>query len=766
MVIFNKEDCKMKIKKTAAAVLALLMLLGCFTGCGKEKEEASELAVTPSIISDATGRYVEKSIPLPEAKYAVDMVKLSDGRLRVALQGENGSILLCTSGPDRASWVETISLPSEILNSGSVESVSLSPDGTVFCDTVETLANGTYQPHLWVMDPSGQWRELPVTYPDVDPEMGFFIAYCDFTEDGRLIAQFYVTELREIDLTTGQVGKNLNELEATLFRTGCAGQSAYMMSMETASFHQNGETKPLPDVLKAQIEGALKEDFGNTPKITFWENPDGYLFFTTYAGLYSYIPGGSVTEEVVGGTRTSLGDPTCNPVALTGMEDGSFYLLCNLNGEPTLCHFTYDEEAPLTADTQLTIYSLYPDDDLTQMIVQFQKANPDITVEHEVGLSGDSGITEADAARTLNTEILAGNGPDLICLDGFNLESYLEKGVLADVSHILAQGDPLLRNITDCYGEDGKICAVPTTFTFPAIYGKEEYVSQIHDLDSLVAVAKQARAEYPAEKRVVNGMYPDVMVDYFYDSCSAAWMNPDGTLDAEKLTHFYAAVTELYALDEVFRQANEEWMTMVREEYVNGENQILSGQYTGIIGAHSIISDISYLSFGTLDGMYCYAHVLAGEAEYLGDGYITSPLDGQASNVFLPRRIMGILTTAQHPQAAEQFLSFMLSDEVQAKDLTTGFPVNKVTFDREMSEERVIDSWIGNGSIGYQAQWPNAAQREELRGWVSNLTTPANTNRTIRYMVMEPLWDCCNGILTPEEAAQAALQSLNLYLSE
>ena len=127
---------------------------------------------------------------------------------------------------------------------------------------------------------------------------------------------------------------------------------------------------------------------------------------------------------------------------------------------------------------------------------------------------------------------------------------------------------------------------------------------------------------------------------------------------------------------------------------------------------------------------------------------------------------MGILKDAAHPQAAEKFLSFMLSDGIQAKCLSNGFPVNKVTFEREMSEERVIDSWIGSGSYAYQAQWPDAARREELRIWVENLSTPANTNRTIRYMVMEPMYDCCTGAITPEEAAEKALQSLNLYLSE
>lgn len=132
---------------------------------------------------------------------------------------------------------------------------------------------------------------------------------------------------------------------------------------------------------------------------------------------------------------------------------------------------------------------------------------------------------------------------------------------------------------------------------------------------------------------------------------------------------------------------------------------------------------------------------------------------------------MGIMTTAAHPQAAEKFLTFMLSDEVQTKDLTIGFPVNKTSFDRKIAEERTMDvSFVAsdeNGNvIGYNAQWSNASQRKELKTWVDDLTTPAMTDRTIRNMVMEQMSDCCNGIITPEQAAQVALQSLNLYLSE
>lgn len=756
----------MKNKRIFSALLALALVLSSFAGCRAENKEETQEALMPSISTAATGRYVEREIPLPECQYAMDMVMLSNGKLRLALKEASGKIIFCTQGQKENTW-ETDFIPEEILSSGNVESVALSPDGTVFCNTLQKLDDETYQPHMWVVEQDGTCRELPMEYEEVDPEKGFFMGYSDFTNSGRLFAQFYVTDLREIDLSTGALSENLNELERVIFRSSCGGENAYMLGMDHASCYTDGKTQELPDVLKAQLSAELEETSGNTPKIVFWENSAGYLFFTTHTGLYSYIPGGSVTEELINGSRTSIGDPTCIPTALTGTEDGSFYLLANVDGESTLCYFTYDENVPAVAETELNIYSLYPDDDMTQMITQFQKANPDISVNYEIGLSGEDGMTEADALRTLNTEILAGNGPDLICLDGFNLQSYLEKGVLADVSHVLDAGDPLFRHITDCYGEDGMICAVPTTFTFPAMYGKEEYISQIHDLASLVEVAKQAKATIAPESRVVQGMYPDIMADDYYDSCSAAWMKPDGTLDKEELTEFYSAMKELYALDEPFRLANPEWMAEVRAEYVNGEGWSIPGQYTGLSGVTSIHGEMAYLPAGTLDGMYRYAHVIAGEEEYLGDGYILRPLDGQTKNVFLPRRIMGILAEAAHPQAAEKFLAFMLSDEVQAKDLSTGFPVNKVTFDREMSEDRYVDSVLSDGpGKSYHAQWPDAARREELRGWVENLSTPANTNRTIRYMVMEPMYDCCTGAITPEEAAEKALQSLNLYLSE
>lgn len=757
----------MNKKRITLCLLALLVLLGCLSGCEKAPEPTTVAEASQPGSVKAMGRYVQQEFPLPTNGYPLDLVTLSTGQLRAAVFDEANAAVLYTTNPERTDWVQTKALPEEISSSGSIDSLALSPDGTVFCSTIRSLGEKEYEFHFWVVDPDEQCREIPLTYPDLNPTTGFLIYYCDFTDDGRLLAMFYFQDVREIDLQTGALSENINQQIPFVSCLACAGQSAYILSYDSISIYHGGKTEALSGILAEQIVGSLQATEGNTPKITFWENTDGYLFFTTHDGLYSYAPGGSVTEELISGARSSLGDPTFYPDALTGAADGSFYVLGYQGSGSSLYHYLCDPNAPTVADTQLSIYSLYDDEDLRQMISQYQISHPEVSIDLEIGLTGEGGITEADAIRTLNTRILAGSGPDLLRLDGFSLDTYLSKGLLADVSDVLTE--PTLEQVTKCYASDGKVCAVPTTFTLPALYGAEQYMSQIHDLDSLVEAARQARADVPENKLVVRAMNPVIMANIYYDSCSAAWLNADGTLDEGKLTAFYDAMKQLYALDEAFRLENAEWVASMADEIDDYLSAV--GEYTGLSGAREVFTGFGSIDSGTLDGMLHWSSVLAGEEKFLGDGYATIPFSGQASNVFLPRRIMGILTTSANQHAAKQFLSFMLSEQVQSKDLSTGFPVNQAVFDREIAEDRTVENYHGTNDldgnrISFSSQYPDARRRQELKTWVDSLTTPALTNRIIRTMVMAQMSDCCNGIITPEQAAKAAVQSLNLYLSE
>ena len=162
-------------------------------------------------------------------------------------------------------------------------------------------------------------------------------------------------------------------------------------------------------------------------------------------------------------------------------------------------------------------------------------------------------MTEADALRTLNTEILAGSGPDILRLDGMSLDSYLEKDILMDLSDLLKE-TPTLERITKCYEREGTVRVIPAAFAIPAVYGPRELVSRITDLDSLVDAASRALAENNQAHSLMNGMIPQMVTDTLYDSCSAAWKKADGTLDEEALENFLEAMGKLYAMDAPLRE--------------------------------------------------------------------------------------------------------------------------------------------------------------------------------------------------------------------
>ncbi len=131
----------------------------------------TDLSQEPTKESTAKGRYVEQEMPLPEGGYALDMVQLNDGRIRVAVQKDEATVLLHTTNTDGTEWEDSQTLPEEIGQSGIINTnLALSPDGSVFCATYqENPEDKTYTHHLWMVDPEGTARELSLDGITVDP---------------------------------------------------------------------------------------------------------------------------------------------------------------------------------------------------------------------------------------------------------------------------------------------------------------------------------------------------------------------------------------------------------------------------------------------------------------------------------------------------------------------------------------------------------------------------------------------------------------------
>lgn len=739
--------------KRILSIFLALVLAG-FSGCGQQESPGP-------VATAAKGRYVETEIALPMDGSPQDMVTLSDGRLRVGLNTTEGEPHVFTREGD--TWQEDVQLPQSLPGLGKLDMLRLSPDGSVFLSLVKGLGDGTYEYHLVLLSPSGELRELPVDYPEANEKDGFLLGGADFTDSGKLMVLFSFDDLREVDPDTGALSENLNELGIWANMGGiCAGEDTYLLSSDLCARLREGQQEKLTDVLGEQLTASAKTEEGSRGKNVLWQNSQGYLFFTTGEGLYSFVPGGSVTEELVSANKSSFGDPSFLPRALTGTEDGSFYVLGMLGGEAVLCQYDFDANAPLQATQVLKLYSLYDDEDLRQIISRYQKSHPETDIHLEIGLSGEDGVTEADALRTLNTEILGGSGPDILRLDGMSLDSYLEKDLFLDLSDLLEE-TKTLENITKCYETKGKVSVLPVAFAIPAIYGPKDLVDSIHNLDSFVEAATQALARSGADS-LMNGMIPVLVTDNIYDSCSAAWKTDDGTLDPSALEAFLAASKALYDLDAPLRERYADILGQM-----DGDLGITPGEFTAIGGSWDILMNGEAMSVGTLESMDVWSYALAGDQQL--EGYTLAPLTLQASGVFLPRQIYGVLNTTEIADTAKDFIRFLLGEEVQKRNLNYGFPVNQAVFEALIQEDKATDVSFATSTedgqmLSLTARYPSAQERKELAQWVRDLTTPALTDRTIRTLITAQAADCMNGTCTAKEAADRALQSLNLYLSE
>ena len=198
----------------------------------------------------------------------------------------------------------------------------------------------------------------------------------------------------------------------------------------------------------------------------------------------------------------------------------------------------------------------------TWHLSMFQKKYPDIYLTLETGMSGDDGVTRTDALKTLNTEIMAGKGPDILILDGISSETYVEQGMLEDLSGILKAAG-LLSNIEEAYkSEDGSIYEMPVKFGVPMIEGKKEDVDAVTDLTSLADVTEKHKEEYGLSTEtfcklpLAYSMYPKAFLEELADDNSAAWVKENGTLDEEKVKEFLEQAGRIYqagkdAMDEL-----------------------------------------------------------------------------------------------------------------------------------------------------------------------------------------------------------------------
>lgn len=279
---------------------------------------------------------------------------------------------------------------------------------------------------------------------------------------------------------------------------------------------------------------------------------DSGVYVADMTGIYRQIAGSSDWDRVVEGDLTSLSLPSAmlGGVVSDG-TDGFFAVLSSTDGVK-LMHYVYDPDIPAVPDTTLTIFGLKDNSTIRQAIGAFQQQNPNVRIDFRIASEGAASANTEDIIRTLNTELLNGDGPDILLLDGLPVNSYMEKGVLADLTDgitTMAEGG-ILENIAKAYEYEGHCYGIPSRFTIPAMAGEQSALGSVKSLEELADFTENSGNGGSPFLTPSNNLYGEegMMMDY-YEDCSSDFVE-SGKIDEAALAKYFTDMLRIQKAQE------------------------------------------------------------------------------------------------------------------------------------------------------------------------------------------------------------------------
>ena len=768
---------KRKNIKITAVFLSISILL--LTGCGGSRGGAE--IPGSSEASGGMGRYVEEFCPLPEdINRNGGLNMLSDGSMTII--SYNGGLF--RSQDNGASWQKEETPWFPMMQGVYAMAAVMAPDGSVAVTCSGEMPEEARKacpvtlPEDWegnyciFVSPEGEIKVVDFGFTQED---GSCISRLCFKEDNRLFAGDMNGKIYEIDVEHESL-RELFMMEREAGFTGFCGNVLMAVGQDKLYLYDLEKGEPLQQdsvadqfIKNVLAEGSVSYTGGGYP-LTVFGGTDGVIYIACVNGLYRHALGGSTVEQVIDGALSTFGD---GDAIFFGREQEGGEFLVQFSG--TLVRYHFDETIPAMPDKEIKIYSLEENNSVRSAVTSFKKEHTDMYVRYEVGLSGEDGMTREDAVKKLNTRILSGEGPDVIILDGLPVDSYIEKGMLADISDILGNispGEELFPNLVKSFRqEDGAVYGMPLCVRVPLLVGDLDRIDRIEDLEDFAEEMERLREEYP--EGGLLGIYDaETLLNLFGMVSCPAWIDETGEIDEEALKEFLTQTKRIYEAE--LSGALPEEVEALRAEDAELENYGVNPVKNKMEVCNNVLDvrrGYAKLACGYVDGIQiCLDNVTSVIGLEENMGYKVFP--GQEQNVFVPEVMVGISANSGQKETAEAFVRKMFSAEAQ-KSMYDGFPVNEAAFAGRFA---VMQAGSSNGSMTFtrndgteeelELLWPDKEQQRVFAELVQGLETPAEN----REWLSELVYEAGVRVLEEDESVENAVDEIEkraaIYLAE
>jgi ABC-type glycerol-3-phosphate transport system substrate-binding protein len=484
-------------------------------------------------------------------------------------------------------------------------------------------------------------------------------------------------------------------------------------------------------------------------------------------GLYHHTLYGSTMEQLIDGSLCSMSDPLKEFVSMVQLEDA--FLVLYSGGQ--LKKYVYDPTISAVPENFLRVWGLYENDDIGRVVSAFGQAHPDFYITYEHPLGEDTGMTREDAMKVLSTELATGNGPDVLLLDDLPYDTYVEKGVLADLTATLdGTGERYMDTVRASYERNGGQYAMPMSMAVPVLMGDKDKIQGLASLEQLAELAEAARASQPEGSLFGFGRAEDALRLLAMGSMGS-WMDQNGGVNREAIQEFLTLSKRIYEAQISGLTAKEQESMEMLQMYMDGKPvtrteasyQLSNALYFHQPYAIGMIDN----NLSTMGGYSSVVEML----KMLEMDFVPMPgqsqFQGQASN------ILAVNEASKVKEQALELVAYALSTRFVEDSYMYGGSTNWDALDAQAAKEQeegysacmsFVDIKGNEQIIAVGTPAPEAI--EALRQLMETCQGISQCDSRVFEAVIEEGQKALNGELTVEEAVKAIEKKVDLYLAE
>ncbi len=514
----------------------------------------------------------------------------------------------------------------------------------------------------------------------------------------------------------------------TSFRSGwyeslCVEENQIYITDQTGSSVQHYDAE------KQEFKTTIEADFKTDVRIAIDKDD---IYVCTKNGIYRAKQDGKEFQKVLdSGTYHFAKD---SGVLLKFFVIGDAFYVVYGEDNGAIKKYSPAKEDDITTKS-LTIYSMKSNDVILDMISEFQNKYPDTEIIYETGEGSEASVTAADRIRTLNARILAGDGPDILVLDGLPTESYIKKGILADLNPVLGDlKEELLPSILSAYTVEDKIYMLPSRFSIPMFLTSGQNPEVYASLKSFVEYSEAEGGVLPE-----GYSYFDFLQILYYNYPPEI-IEKDKTVNKEKLKEFLSLTKRLCESEQAVEKTN--WFVTY-----------LEGRGMDIPFAKGDV-DFGFINIKGGYGLATYPHAVE-----LRNGELVANKD-----IFFPETLLGINALSKNEEQISAFIQFAFSYEIQERYIgSSGYQIYTKVLDEFANEDL---SYLLSGDSTTVLRSANQKENEQMIEIVKKAYTPFMVDESIWQIIEEESIGYLKGNRELTESVDAIASRIQLYLYE